>query len=446
MDRTEVIQLLKEYVTLERSIAARISEDGVPTELCRLCNTPDDKRFIDELNHHQLEIARRVVAFAIRYKVVSISKEVESSEIWIKTAEEAPVLTRVLSLSGTRRVRVGASPWLHVYPVPFADAPRILQNLRIRGLLDEFDGGASFCSHLSFATPQRELLQSAMKFTKHVRRYRPVEALHDLYGVYGQGEITHLYFCCGRCCADIQENACRFGPEVRSRYCQWRLALLMKLLQDAGMSYSLGEWYRKDVFLNKARVLISVETPYGSQQRTDSKVVEYLKRGVDLIVIDEGRIVEFRHDREIVSDLNAVVGRIVTSLQTYERMEQGSDHERYVKALARIGSDCGFVPVTERRVKGSIVDCVWLDAEGDVFAAIEVETSGSFKKDIVSTWETGPELAVICIARKTDSPIHALAGYELLKVIPHTLLVVNTATENAYLFDKQEVVGQYQLG
>ncbi len=458
MDRTEIIQLVKKYPALERATGKRISQDGVPKELCKLCDAPFDKRLSYNLDDQQLEVARKAIAFLRTHKVFSIIKETASSDIWIKTAERVPVLARLANLpggwmSGTRKVDAGVP---HFYQVPLAVEPRLLRELGLQEVFKEFDGGIDSCAHLSFLNPEKELLQSAIRLTKQERtRDHPSEALHDLPSIPVRRTTTYLYFCCEGCRSDIERVACKYGPipsltpgyQHGENYCKWRLALVVQLLREADpdISYVLGEWWRGFVLLDKARVLISVHPPLGSKQRTDSKVVEYLKGGVDLIVIDEGRIFEYAYDREIEGDINALVRRIMTSLETYCRMEQGDDHKRYIKALARIGSESGFVPMTEYSVKGSRVDCVWLDADGDVFAAIEVETSGSFKKDIISTWETGPHMAVICMNRKTDSPIHRLASYELLKVIPHALLLVNTATKNAYLFDKQEVIGRYEL-
>lgn len=467
MDRTEIIQLVKKYPALEQAIAKRISQDGVPKELCRLCDAPWEKRLSDKLDYHQSEIARKAVTFLRTYKVIEISKETDASgqdHISIKTAEEAPMLSRVLNLSGTRRARTkwGGLDLVPYYPVPLANAPRILRELGIHEVFEEFDGGIDSCPHLSFLTPEKELLQRAIRLAKqqHTREWiHPPEALHGLWGLDVRRTTTYLYFCCDRCRSDIERISCRFSPIAESHtgyqvgehgYCKWRLALAVKLLREAdpNISYVLGDWWCGFVFLDKARVLISVhpDAPaVGSRGRIHSKVVEFLKGGVDLIVIDEGRIYEYRHDREIESDINVLVRRIVTSLEGYRLMEQGNHHDRYVKALARIGRESGFLSLTEHRVKGSRLDCVWLDAEAEVFAAIEVETSGTFKKDIISTWESGPRMAVICINNETDSAIHTLAGYELLKVVPHALLVVNTATKNAYLFDKQEVIGRYEL-
>jgi len=457
MDRTEIIQLVKRYQALEQSIAARMSQEGVPKELCRLCDTPYEKRLIDKLDYHQLEIARKAVTFLRTYKVIEISKGIDpwgQDHISIKTAEEAPMLSRLLNLSGTRKAgtKWGGLDLVPYYPVPLADAPRILRELGIHEVFEEFDGGPDFCPHLRFSTPENELLQGAIRLIKQKLVYHPIKP-PQIHCVQERTTTTYLYFCCEDCRTEIQRNTCQYGPIWNPvtghefgelTHCKWRLALLMKLLKEADISYALGEWYRTDLFLDKTRVLISLGAPFGSKAK-ESRISEYLKDGGDVIVIDEGRIYQYRHDMEIEGDINALLKRIVTNLETYCQVEQGDDHERYVRALARIGSESGFGPIFEYHAKGSRVDCVWLDSQGDVFAAIEVETSGSFKKDIVSTWETGPQLAVICINAETDDGIHRLAGYELLTVIPHALLMVNTATKNAYLFDKQEVIGRYEL-
>lgn len=91
------------------------------------------------------------------------------------------------------------------------------------------------------------------------------------------------------------------------------------------------------------------------------------------------------------------------------------------------------------------VDCVWYDRQGKIRVAIEVETRGGWKKDILSTWELEHQLSIITTYQKTDSVPKALMDFALMKSIPHKLLYINMETKNAYLFKKQEILRKYSL-
>ena len=77
--------------------------------------------------------------------------------------------------------------------------------------------------------------------------------------------------------------------------------------------------------------------------------------------------------------------------------------------------------------------------------AIEVETGGQWKKDLISTWESEPKLAIILAHYKTNSVIKKIIEFALLKVMSHHLLFINNTTKLAYLFEKNSILKQYNL-
>ena len=113
--------------------------------------------------------------------------------------------------------------------------------------------------------------------------------------------------------------------------------------------------------------------------------------------------------------------------------------------MRRIGQELGYVSQRECCESWLRVVCVWYDWHGKIKVAIEVETAGGWKKDILSTWELEPQLSVIATFQKTDSVPQALLDFSLMKSIPHKLLYLNMTTKNAYLFEKQEIVKKYSL-
>jgi hypothetical protein len=140
-----------------------------------------------------------------------------------------------------------------------------------------------------------------------------------------------------------------------------------------------------------------------------------------------------------------MISYMADKLHDYSEKARGNDHDRLIMAFEKIGQELGYVPQREHGKSGLRVDCVWYDRQGKIKVAIEVETAGGWKKDILSTWELEPQLSVIATFQKTDSVPQSLMDFSLMKSIPHKLLYLNMTTKNAYLFEKQEIVKKYAL-
>jgi hypothetical protein len=77
--------------------------------------------------------------------------------------------------------------------------------------------------------------------------------------------------------------------------------------------------------------------------------------------------------------------------------------------------------------------------------SIVFQVSKVLKKELISTWEVEPKLAVITGFSKTDKTAKNLIESSLMKNIPHLVLYINKETNHALLLDKQEVVKTYTL-
>jgi len=181
---------------------------------------------------------------------------------------------------------------------------------------------------------------------------------------------------------------------------------------------------------------------------TKADLVRCLSLGTHIIMVDEGdsgHIFIFDKDKKVEKEIDKIVQAIVEKIEPYSNDVRGKEHDRLVAAFQRLGQELGFVVQPELQGKGTRVDLVWLDRSGNVHTAIEVETSAQWKKDIVTTWEASPKLAVILTHYKTDKGIRDIIQYKLLENIPHKLLMINYLLKKAYLIEGQQIVKYYDM-
>ena len=179
-------------------------------------------------------------------------------------------------------------------------------------------------------------------------------------------------------------------------------------------------------------------------------IIDYLKHDVHLIIFDDSKDVKqrfflFDKDKKIEENIEKCCLHIIRNLETYSEKIRAKEHDKLIGALEKIGHELGYVPQREVPIKGSRVDLVWFDRNGDAFSALEVETSSTWKKDVVTTWEIEPKLAVILTHLKTEKGIKDIIQYTLLKDMPHKLLFINNITKKAYLVEKQDVLKYYDI-
>ena len=179
-------------------------------------------------------------------------------------------------------------------------------------------------------------------------------------------------------------------------------------------------------------------------------IVDFLQYDSDLIIFDDDekttqRYHLFDKGKKIETDIEKCCLHIIENLEKYSDEVRGKEADKIIEALVRIGRELGFVTEREFGNKGARLDAVWLDRSGSVFCALEVETSAQWKKDVVTTWETEPKLAVIVSHYKTEKGIKDILQYVLLKNMPHKLLFINNESKKGYLIEKQSVLRYYDL-
>jgi len=99
-------------------------------------------------------------------------------------------------------------------------------------------------------------------------------------------------------------------------------------------------------------------------------------------------------------------------------------HRALIKALSMMGRELGYYPLREYTMSYIRVDCVWLSPSGEVLAALEVETSGDIKKDIVSIWQTQPKLGIILGQMRSESVLLKYCQSEAIKNAPFPMMLV----------------------
>lgn len=185
---------------------------------------------------------------------------------------------------------------------------------------------------------------------------------------------------------------------------------------------------------------------FGEQQ----DIVNFLEYNSNIIIFDDSeeaqqRFFLFDKSKKVEDSIEKVILRIVSKLNEYAEQIRGKEHDRLIESLFKIGQDLGFIPQKELPQKGTRVDLVWLNREGKIFAAIEVETSAQWKKDIVSTWETEPKLAIVVSYYKSEKGIKDSLQYVLLENMPHKLFFINNFTKKAYLIERNSILKYYDL-
>lgn len=176
-----------------------------------------------------------------------------------------------------------------------------------------------------------------------------------------------------------------------------------------------------------------------------SNLPYYLSLNSNLLFYHDNKFYFYDKNRPLNNDVKQACDVIEQKLVELIEDQRGKEHDRIILAFYLIGKEIGYIPQREYKKSGVIIDCVWLDKEGKVCVAIEVETSSTWKKDLISTWEVEPELAVIVGYTKTDKVARNLIESTLMKNIPHPLLYINKFTNHAFLFEKQEIVRNYNL-
>lgn len=434
------MRFLKERKEIEE-IAKR--EGKVPKELCQLCNgfgLRRTKTIVSPLKEDEQTGIVLFLEWIRENKIISIRGQFYQGVGSFDVEAREPI--------GRRKPKV-LKKGIYGYYYALSE---IKKRSFYNSLIAKFDGLQS-CPHFN---PQKPKVVHLFKQESGIGRERTSHS---------------LFFCCDQCAKESEEIVCERGIVkegfVYKINCDLNGLVLEKILKEENVGYEKGKegllFYPHSspmFFLRNHEILIELGA-YPSLDKTTvsvlepklivcfgdkSKVVELLDYNTDVLVVSEEGFYVYAHTKPVEESIDTIVNNIVEKLDDYAEEIRGNEHDRLVKAFEKIGQELGYVPQLEYGKRGLRVDCVWYDRQGNVRVAIEVETRGGWKKDILSTCELEPQLSIITTYQKTDSVPKALMDFALMKSIPHKLLYINMETKNAYLFEKQEIRRKYSLG
>lgn len=276
-------------------------------------------------------------------------------------------------------------------------------------------------------------------------------------------------------CTSLKQNT-RCGSVYKDGFlftfgCPFQELILKQRIEKMGLSYDTGErdhpdsmmymteysyhkvqtyYFRDlDVLLNTGRKdketikhlkpsLLVTLSPHTS-------LPDYLEYDTNVLFYDEDGFYLYDKEREVEKEISVICDKIISDLNPVMDGLRGNDHDRTILALNQIGVTLGYVPKTEFSQPGVRIDLVWYDREGNIQVACEVETSSTWKKDLISTWEVEPRLAIIVGFVKTDRVAKNLMSIALMKYVPHPVLYINKLSGNAFLFEKNSLIKGYAL-
>lgn len=148
--------------------------------------------------------------------------------------------------------------------------------------------------------------------------------------------------------------------------------------------------------------------------------------GLDVAWCNGKGILAFPHGPRPAWSIEEVAKELATKLPLLISDSETSQHDMFINAVSLVGKDLGYISVREYPMgfMGFVrLDCAWLSPSGEVFAAVEVETGGDIKKDIVSIWEAKPNVGIIVSGKKSKG-LSDLCGTEALKSLPFPIILV----------------------
>jgi len=458
-ERGELTNLVKTYLAKERELSREIAHEGcIPDEITErsYCST---LKYITEISDE-------------RYQVV---------EAFLDWATEVGIEANELRFD--RGIGLNEDPEVHVSTGEDGDATSIdrTEVLKDRDVIQFFSElyrrseSIPICKHLSLSDNKETLSANAGLLVEENRSNR---IYREQMGLSTEPENEPRYqrdeviaFACSDCAEDENRTKCDClsfdGVVYDDNSCRWRRGLLKKIAEDQGQEIrDLGkeQGYRSEFtfFLPKLDTLVtkrrldrsefldqldpSVIVVYGQKE----KLLEMLEYDADVLVIskEEKSFYYFDSDRVLEDSDSNLIGRIIEDLDEYAEKERGKEHTRIQNALLQIGEEEGYVVEEEYTVSGLTVDAIWFKRNGGkAKLAAEVETTGGWKKDILSMWETEPDIALLITTNhKTDKVAKDLARFSVIKYAPYSLIYANLNTQNVFAFEDGEILGKFKLG
>jgi hypothetical protein len=323
------------------------------------------------------------------------------------------------------------------------------------------------CGHVSEMSGEKHL--AYLTTTARESMFERNQRVEDLWG---RGETDQRYdLLCGECFRRIDSIGCEESIKKEgftfTHRCPTQKIIFESLLEKHGIKFQSGEsdrFHQRGEFMDFLPDLgvFASDSVHGLSEtvealRPDSLLAfskkqtlpKFLQFGTNVILFDPEAEKEpmLIYDRTtpVENSVEVIINGVLEKLDNYSSQIRGKEHDKLIAAFERIGKEFGFIPQTEMAQKGSRVDVVWLGDKGTVEVAIEVETSAQWKKDIVTTWESSPRLAVVLAHFKTDKAVEDIVQYSLLQQMPHKLLFIGYIQKKAYLIEKGSIVKSYTL-
>ena len=444
--------LFEEISTLEKEIK---KSGNVPKEICDLCSAVNKREMVDFSSKERkgLEICQEWIS---KNKVVAISKT-RMGRYFFKTKEK---------ISKFKPIAIDKDEFIYVF------RPALSKKMELLSKTEKFLNGFDeiyTCEH--FGPKTQNLLKIEFQ-TEEPLNYQDIDYIpKELFS--GSIIKNRLVLCCDDCKQIIENSMCdgiKKNGFVFDYACDLLDIILRKRLDENKIIYENIESdsvFPKKYFyyLREESILIFIPPRFAVSKSIEkleevtkyleldlitmfdrySNLPYYLNLNSDLLFFDDNNFYLYNKNRDINKDVKKICELVEQKLNGLIEEQRGKEHDRIILAFYLIGQELGYICQREYKKFGVIIDCVWLDKKGKVCVAVEVETSSTWKKDLISTWEVEPDLAIIVGYTKTDKVATNLIESTLMKNIPHPLLYINKFTNHAFLFDKQEIVRKFNL-
>jgi len=445
----ETMQKLLEglYEEVEEN-KSKVRKDGiVSSHFCDIC---DIKRWdIVSLTPQQKNTVEKLTAWAREFNITSIKRaEGYSNRLEIRSNMQI--------LKGSR-IDTKENVYKYTWWIKDSKSKIAKEIGKIRGLKTLVrKESLQFCPHFKQDNNQTVRLK---------RIYALAPNIPDTYSIFiGCEECTSLKK--NTRCESVYKDGFLYSFK-----CPFRNLILEQRLEESGLSYETGKRERSHTmeyfteydlpridayYFRDLNVLLITgrENKETIKHLKPSLLVtlsshtnlpDYLEYDTNVLFYNKDGFYLYEKEREVEKDIDVICDRIISDLNRVMDGLRGNDHDRTILALHQIGTSMGYVPQTEFSQPGVRIDLVWYDREGNIQVACEVETSSTWKKDLISTWEVEPRLAIIVGFVKTDRVAKNLMSITLMKYVPHPVLYINKLSGNAFLFEKNSLIKGYEL-
>ena len=447
------------------------TQGSIPKKLCQFCKT-NQKRAITNFTPRDQIALKQLKNWIQENHVIAIETNFEGNHLF-------KIPNR---LKGKTPIATDQNGFVYMLPDPFDTRSVIAKHLgtypKIRNFLSKYDEIKS-CSHFE-ETPKNILNivhetpreKNLVAFRAHIKISVPSNLLE-------KEKRSKLFLCCDDCKKNIENSMCDTVQKRGFLYdfeCPLEDIFLRKQLTENGLFYEdLEEESEREraiyfnprhssiYYLKENSIVIIARLDFGAR-RLDERmkdIIKYLKQKLLVVLGDQSNLPVFLEyqtntlfynekgfffydkNRDVETDIQRICELIQKNLNVYIEKNRGKEHDRIISAMCSIGQDLGYIHEKEHVKAGVRIDCVWFDRKGVIQVAIEVETSSTWKKDLISTWEVDPKLAILIGSAKSDKVSENLIKSSLMKTIPHYVLYINKTTDHAFLFEKQRILKFY---